>query len=259
MQDEQDSLPDSLRHKFPKLRPCKGTPTLFTFNGIGATLYGKRDFDDETRTYVKTRCFCLIFVPLIAIDAFRVADAGHRSWAIIGKEPLSQLARSWNVGMACLAVWGGLMLGWKAHTSSPEYRAKQEMIQAGELMESGKPLRAAGIYNKQLHGPLSTEARDGLKNSLNRCLDSDDSKTVGGAFNLINGTPEASSLLPDAPQRGLALVNTFRQQDPDAALDILNQVARLDTNLTGFAPLRVDLLAERIDECKAALRRVRQE
>jgi tetratricopeptide (TPR) repeat protein len=244
MQDEQDFIPDSLRHKFPKLRRIKGSPSLFTFNGIGVRFYGHRDQDDETGTYVKTRCFCILYLPLLALDAFRVADAAGGGWMIIGKEPLSHFARSWNIAMACLALWGGMMLGWNAHTSSPEYRARQEMVQARKLMESGHSLQAAGIYNQQLHGPLSAEALDGLTNALDRCLESAAPKTVAGALNLLYASSEARALLPEAPRRGLELVGKFRPQNPEGALDILNQVAQLDTNLNSVASLHVDLLKE---------------
>lgn len=59
-----------LRRKFPKMKLTKGAPTLFTLNGCGLGMYGRRNFDDETGTYLKTRWLCLVFVPLIALGTY---------------------------------------------------------------------------------------------------------------------------------------------------------------------------------------------
>ena len=47
---------------FPNMRPIKSAPSLHTINGIGTAVYGARDHDAETGTYVKTHCFCFLFV-----------------------------------------------------------------------------------------------------------------------------------------------------------------------------------------------------
>src|ERR1051325_291740 len=111
MNEEKSPLPDHLRHKFPDLRPIKNPPTLHTINGIGTTVYGRRDFDEETGTYIKTHCFCFLFLPLVAIGAYRVADAGPgNGWYFIGKERLSPFAKAWNWSILALALLGvGLM------------------------------------------------------------------------------------------------------------------------------------------------------
>ncbi len=63
-----------LESKFPDLRPINSSPSLGTLNGCGLMLYGGRDHDVETGTYIKTHCFTLIFVPILALRSFRVAD-----------------------------------------------------------------------------------------------------------------------------------------------------------------------------------------
>src|SRR5215471_14235857 len=103
MDQESSGIPDNLRHKFPDLRPVKRTPPLVRINGIGFGMYGRRDFDGETRTYVKTYCFCVLFVPLFAIASYRVVDAA-RGWYFIGKERLSSFAKSCNFGVVCLSL-----------------------------------------------------------------------------------------------------------------------------------------------------------
>ena len=100
MNDQQSGLPDQLRLKFPNLRPIADPPKLILMNGFGLAVYGKRDYDQETSTYIKTRCICALFIPIFCINAYRVVDAGGRKWYFLGTEPLSAFARSWNAAMA---------------------------------------------------------------------------------------------------------------------------------------------------------------
>lgn len=102
--------PEQFRSRFPSMRPLAKAPALFRVNGCGLGLYGRRDVDRETGTCVRTRCLCLAFVPLLAIDAYRVADA-DRGWHFIGRERLSPVALAWDVlacaGLAFAIFWGG--------------------------------------------------------------------------------------------------------------------------------------------------------
>src|SRR5205807_371887 len=81
----------------------RSAPPLFRINGCGFGVYGKRDFDPETGTYVKTYCFCLLFIPVVALSAYRVADAS-RGWYFLGRVPLSGFARVWNVLLLAVAL-----------------------------------------------------------------------------------------------------------------------------------------------------------
>ena len=64
-----------LEHKFPDLKPIRTSPSLFTINGFGLSVYGARDHDEETNTYVKTHCVCALFIPVLALGAYRVSEA----------------------------------------------------------------------------------------------------------------------------------------------------------------------------------------
>lgn len=248
MNENQPAIPDKLRLKFPHLQAIKGPPSLMTINGFGVSVYGKRDFDAETQTYIKTRWLCALYVPLFALDAYRVANAGARKWYFLGKESLSGFARSWNMGMAGALVLLALAIGWNVHTSSPEYRARQEIKQASALIQAGKPLEAAGIYRRQLNGPLAVEARAGFQSAFGSCLQSDNTRTIVAAFHLLAALPaevnQPAPLAPDAFKRGLALVEKFRTTSPEAALDILNAAAGLDSENPSIPPLRIGLLKQ---------------
>src|SRR6476659_6636457 len=57
------------------LRPLKSAPTLFTYNGIGTTAYGRDDVDPSDQTYVLTQVLCFLFVPVFPLAQFLVRDA----------------------------------------------------------------------------------------------------------------------------------------------------------------------------------------
>jgi tetratricopeptide (TPR) repeat protein len=248
MNIDPSTLPDPLRQKFPNLKPIKSPPSLMTMNGFGFGMYGKRDVDQETQTYVKTRCFCAIFIPLFAVGAYRVGDAGSRTWYFFGKESLSSFAKSWNIAFAAILAFVGLSVGWDIHTSSPEYRARQEITRAAGLMKSGEPLKAANIYRQQINGPSKTEARTGLVQSLEACLQSEKPQMVASAFRLLNGLPggaaRADSTIPEAFKRGLSLVEKFRASNPDGALDVFNEVAALNPKDDSVPAQRISLLKQ---------------
>jgi len=248
MNGNEPGIPDNLRIKFPHLQPVKNPPSLMTMNGIGLSIYGKRDVDAETQTYVKTHVLCVVFIPLLALGAYRVADAGPRRWYFIGKEPLSGLARGWNMAMGCALVLLALSMGWSAHTSSPEYQARQEIKHAATLAQAGQSIQAAGIYRRQLSGPAAAEARIGLHDTLETSLQSDQSQTVATAFRLLASLPanvnQPAPLVPEAFNRGLTLANKFRGTSPVAALDVLDAAAALERTNAAVRPLRIELLKE---------------
>jgi hypothetical protein len=72
---EQEPEPIDLNELFPMMKPVSSPPSLFTLNGFGLGLYGRREFARVTGTYIKTRCICALFIPLLPLDAYRVADA----------------------------------------------------------------------------------------------------------------------------------------------------------------------------------------
>ena len=65
--------PDDWQSKFPDMQPVTSAPSMATVNGIGTMAYGRRDYDAETNTYVKTLCFTVVFLPLFAVR-FRDID-----------------------------------------------------------------------------------------------------------------------------------------------------------------------------------------
>lgn len=239
----QQGIPENIRQRFPNLEPIAGPPSLWTVNGFGVGMYGKRDYDRETETYVKTRCVCAVFVPLFALGAYRVADAGARSWFFFGQERLSGFARTWNKALGGVAALVILTLVWNTYSTSPGYRARQDLHQAAQLMKAGEAVKAAGIYRRQLHGPRDADARTGLKDAISACLRSDQPQTVAGGLRVLAAAPadvnQPRPLVPDLGSQALARVTRFRTTDPDGALEVLTAASAFDPKSAGLEPLEL--------------------
>jgi hypothetical protein len=71
-------------------------PAMETIYGIGTKLYGKRDFDPESRSYIATLYFTILYIPIIPIAAYRVIDAGANAYRFLGKVVLTQRQRTYR-------------------------------------------------------------------------------------------------------------------------------------------------------------------
>ncbi|MEE8106380.1 MAG: hypothetical protein V3T86_12665 [Planctomycetota bacterium] len=137
-----------LGERFPDMQPVSSPPGLGRLNGFGFGMYGKRDRDDETGTYISTLCFSALWIPLIALRSYRVADAEGGGWYFVGSVPLGQTAKLCNL----LVLFASLIFGgrawWNSHQADPEVRAANAMDDAAELLEENRIGEAAKIYRK---------------------------------------------------------------------------------------------------------------
>lgn len=148
-----------LAAKFPEMQPIQRVPPMGHVFGTGAMMMGHRDYDSETGTYVKTHCFTLLFVPVVALSAYRVMDAPSDGWYFFGKVPLSDFSRNWNRLFALLLVVGGVLGGWYVYTNTDDYRTGQQLARADELQRQGNGAEAAALLRDVL---LSSSPKAGV-------------------------------------------------------------------------------------------------
>lgn len=86
------------------------SPSLSTFNGIGARFYGRRDVDAETNSYITTHWFVLLYLPIIPLAGYRISDRGHNLYTIYGRVPLTPFLRKYRWGV--LAAIALLVIGF---------------------------------------------------------------------------------------------------------------------------------------------------
>ena len=217
-----------LQEKFPDCKPVTSAPWLSTINGIGLTLYGRRDYDEETHTYIKTWCICLVFVPIFALRAYRVADADV-GWYFIGKEPLSILSKAWNL-VVVLAIALGVSLGaWTSHTNSPGYKAGQQMTQAQEQQDAGQLADAARNYADVASGTTeyAAQADDRLKDLVDVQIEKAPVREAVGIIQAaisLHGPEGVNQSYPDLNNRALKLARQHQKDDPRSALGLLDAI-----------------------------------
>ena len=217
-----------LKMLFPNMKPVKGPPPLFTINGIGLSIYGNRDHHQATQTYVKTHVITFVFLPIIALGAYRVMDAEGGGWYFLGKVPLSTFAKTWNRFLVFASLVLASVSFWNVYVSSPKYLAQRRLSKAKKLQRSGKHTLAAFIYRSVYEGnsSLKDEARQGLKTSLNR-LPSMPAKEAAGVLKVVVDLQTRTKNRTIAPKihiRGMHLVHKYSQDDPYGALEILNAI-----------------------------------
>ncbi len=100
---------DKAREAGPPARPCPA-PSLVRVNGCGAALFGRRDVDKVTGTYVATLYLTLAYIPMLALRAYRVSDAESGGWYFLGREPLSTFAKLNNMTPVLLGLFVVLLL-----------------------------------------------------------------------------------------------------------------------------------------------------
>jgi hypothetical protein len=249
----------SFQDRFPEMRPIDSPPQLSTIYGIGTTVIGSRDHDPETGTYVKTMVFSVLFVPLLALRAYRVADAIEGGWYFLGKVPLSRFARCWNVFLPLLIAGIVGYFVWQNHVDSPDYKAGKRLAEADRHAAEGRSRQAATVYRELMAGKSSHAgaARDHLRALLE--APKGPAEEVAGAYEVaVDLHRDGDVLLPDLFDRGMALARDHEESDPKGALALVESVRPLAPqpveHLRARQRLLERLVANQADDAELASR-----
>lgn len=229
--------------KFPDLRPVRSAPPLMRLNGCGFGLYGSRGFDADTSSYVKTYCFSLLFLPVLALSAYRVADAPGGGWYFLGRVRLSPLARLWNSCLIAVLAGGLGLLLWKNYTESADYLAGKKLAEADALAAAGQSGKAAELYRDVAAG--TTEHAGSAETRLKEVVDG---AVAGGPLADAAAACKAAvalkrpALVSGLFDRGLQRARACEAADPRGALDLLDAVAPLAPDAQAVTPTRQRLL-----------------
>lgn len=102
--------------------PLTSAPSMSTINGIGTKLYGRRDEDALTGTYIATLYFVVFFIPICPLSCYRVRDAAGGGWHFLGSVPFSQFEKVHAWGLAgAVGLWMLVSLLSSQSTSSYSY------------------------------------------------------------------------------------------------------------------------------------------
>jgi hypothetical protein len=237
-----------LSQKFPDMQPLRAMPSLSQSKGFGMHLVGRRGYDEETHSYIKTLCFCLLYIPIIAVRAYRLIDNPGGGWYLLGRVPLSRGARIGNVSfiVAVLAVAGGF--GWHHYTHTPDYIAAQRIEEADHLASEGKARQAAEIYRDEMGKP--TKHAGTARAKLRGLIEAPPAalEEAAGVFRIaLDLQRHNDPLVPDLFDRGAKLAEVHVNDDPKGALAVVETVSPLAPKPQAVLALRQKLL-ERIVE-----------
>jgi tetratricopeptide (TPR) repeat protein len=220
-----------LNAKFPDLRPIRSVPPVFELFGCGLLLYGQRDEDEETGSFVRTHYVCLLYVPLLALGAYRMVPA-DQGWYILGREPLSAGERVLTAAVLLLALGGGSVFGWSAYTHTPSYQARQALADGEVFAGSGRFPEAAHVFAGVATGP--TDQAAGAARRIAELIDRPEVRRDGAALAGVlreavavqkaGRWPEPAAALYE---KGMALVGDHTAPDPRGAYLVLEAVAPL--------------------------------
>ncbi|MDB5324307.1 MAG: hypothetical protein JWN40_5938 [Phycisphaerales bacterium] len=235
-----------LQTKFPWMKPVKSAPALFRINGCGVGMYGSRSADAETGTYVSTWCLALVFIPVLCLRAYRVARHANGGWYFLGREPLSAMARGWNilVLLGILATIGGVQ--YSIHVNSPAYRAQRQMATAKELVTGGQIARAARIY--QTLAIANANEADNATAAIRDLMENPNpqtplSESAGLYAALTQVAHRGQSITPaEVADKGAKLATEKGDSDPRAALAILETVRPMVNDTRKIDDRRLPLL-----------------
>jgi hypothetical protein len=231
--------------KFPDLRPVKSPPPLHHLWGFGLYLYGERDFDLETVSFVRTLCFCLLYIPVLPLRAYRVTPTDD-GWNYLGRVPVSTPARLFGSLISLSLLGGGTYLGLEAYWNSPSVRAHRYLAEADKLEAEGQAAKAAPLLGVVAAGDTEKArlALDRLSRMIRPATKSDPEGRRAALLEAV-GLQKAGRWRGTAQalrDQGLGLAREMAGSDPSGAMEILEAVGPLGKDGQADAEFRRELL-----------------
>lgn len=210
---------------FPNMTPISSAPSVWSIFGCGLMAYGQREHDAESGTCVKTRFFTIPFIPIFAIDAYRVAPATE-DW-FIGQVPLSNLARAWNVLVVLAMLLSGVGVWYHYHSKNADVIANRTLTEGDELAEHGLVGAAAKKYLEvagKRGTPAHFSALEKLSQLFRRPLDDVDPGELLQAIAIGVDLHELYKRPDNLFEVGLAQAKLRAERDSLTSWRILNQI-----------------------------------
>lgn len=221
--DVSDALPTSreikLHEIFPDLIPIRRVPFLFTLNGFGTSLAGRRDFDAPTGTFVTNLVVTLLWIPVFVLAAYRVIPASGNSYHFLGREPVSKWVRRLQWGVAACVVGGLIVVGpvSDGYRTHQQLKTAQAHLAAGEWSEAAKvalPLCDPASRGTKAFGILkeATDAGWGEGATADQSL---------GLARVIAEQSNSSYLFPELGERLQTVALRHAENNPQIALELI--------------------------------------
>jgi hypothetical protein len=213
---------------FGALKPIVSAPSLRTINGFGFTLYGKSDYDEESRSYVMTYYFVALFVPIFPIARYRVINTGASGYRFLGKLPLRKIDR-WHVGIAVTAIVAMIVIG---------------AISSNQTSDSSYTPQSSPSYNST---DSSTTSQSSQLTELKARIDSERARMAPLEAQLKPVIDELTSLDAQMESLNSDLKSLDEQQKAGVQIDIDDYNAKVKTHNALLAKIRALVAANKSD------------
>ena len=215
--------------------------------------HGRRDEDEETRSYVQTYALFLVGMPLLSLAAYRLAVFDH-GVEVVGRVVLSQEERAANVVAVCRFLLVGLVLHavfgmWALSRARdravpdldplgiigrPDEFARRKLKEAEDLAAAGKPAEAARVCREVAQGGGTPEQSAAAAGRVGTLLEHPAAQGSGaeqaGVLRVAVALEQAGRWSEPSEalyRRGMGLVERRVSTDPTGALEVLEAVAPL--------------------------------
>lgn len=222
-------------------RPIERAPTLFRVNGIGVGLYGERDKLPDG-SYVATHCFCIFWIPILPLSAYRVRQADSNSYQFYAKESLGPIARAWRALVLVGALTAGGYAAVTNYLDSPPRKAAAVMTEAKNAEKAGDREQALERYRFALNTypqeidtdeAASSIVRIGADNDVKEPVNPGSLEAIGRVVNAFNELPsgvrtgKVASLLADKLVGYADQIGQDTSEKAEASLTVLDMAARV--------------------------------
>jgi hypothetical protein len=84
----------------------KDNPIVSPIHAFGPRLFGERDFDQATGSYVANQWLTFLFVPIFPLGAYRVTDADGEAYSVLGRVPLPHSLKKarWAIALSVIVL-----------------------------------------------------------------------------------------------------------------------------------------------------------
>jgi tetratricopeptide (TPR) repeat protein len=230
--------------RFPEMQPIEGPPGLSRIAGTGCMMLGSRGHDPASGTCVKTLFLTVFFLPVLALRAYRVADAPADGWTFLGRVPLSWFARLWNLllpGTACVAIAVAL----RPHPApSPDIQAEQQLAEAERLAGQGDWAGPARLEIEVALGSTShvAEAEHRLDQLLDQVAAGSEDQAAAVYVQVANFLVRRPGRLKNVFERGRQLAEQKERAEPKFAMRVLDAIAPLAPDAVKLAARQQPIL-----------------
>lgn len=222
-------------------------PKLGRFLGFGFAMYGRRAVDAAAGSFVMTRCLSLLWLPVLAIGAYRVSYKDEQL-TFLEKDRLSALALLWNVlVVAATMVFGGILIDEQV-VNSPNWKAREQVKIAETLLQNGKEEAATREFMVVLQNqwPLKDEARDGMKRSIRQLLNRKDVTSIHAGIDLIDEFEflDTTEIRSEAIALALPVAEEHASTNPKEALQLIGAIRPISDRNADLSALEHRILKD---------------